>query len=199
MLSSTQVTGFSLANGTISSVQTSRGEFLPRTVVLAAGADSAPLARKLGVRLPIEAGKGYSFSIPSTSFNPSRPLLLSEAKVAVTPFGDTVRFGGTLELSGLDNTINRARINAIRESSSRYLSPKLPLVLNEEWSGLRPCTPDGLPLISVAPAVRNLVVASGHAMLGISLGPVTGKLAAQLARGERTDLDVSALKISRFG
>ena len=106
---------------------------------------------------------------------------------------------GTLELSGIDHTINAARLRAIRESSSRYLTPKLPLVLDEQWSGLRPCTPDGLPVISVVPALRNLIVASGHAMLGVSLGPVTGKLAAQLACGEPADLDVSSLKISRFG
>ena len=106
---------------------------------------------------------------------------------------------GTLELSGIDHTINAARLRAIRESSSRYLTPKLPLVLDEQWSGLRPCTPDGLPVILVVPALRNLIVASGHAMLGVSLGPVTGKLAVQLAGGEPADLDVSSLRISRFG
>jgi D-amino-acid dehydrogenase len=199
VVSSTEVTGFGLEGRNITRVQTTRGEFYPRTVVLAAGVDSAPLARKLAIRLPIEAGKGYSFSIPSTFFQPSRALLFSEAKVAVTPFVDKVRFGGTLELSGLDNTIKAARLQALRESSSSYLSAKLPPVLNEEWSGLRPCTPDGLPLISVVPTVPNLVVASGHAMLGVSLGPITGKLAAQLACGEPTGLDVSAFTVSRFG
>jgi D-amino-acid dehydrogenase len=74
----------------------------------------------------------------------------------------------------------------------------LPLVLDEPWSGLRPCTPDGLPVISIVPKVGNLIVASGHAMLGMSLGPITGKLVAQLASGEKTGLDVSKLKISRF-
>jgi D-amino-acid dehydrogenase len=199
VVTSTQVTGFSVANGTIQAVKTSQGDFRPRSVILAAGVESSTLAHKLGIRLPIQAGKGYSFSIPSSTFSPSRPLLLSEAKVAITPLGDKIRFGGTLELSGIDHTINAARLRAIRESSSRYLTPKLPLVLDEQWSGLRPCTPDGLPVISVVPALRNLIVASGHAMLGVSLGPVTGKLAAQLARGEPADLDVSSLRISRFG
>ena len=198
ILPSTQVTGFRLERGNISSVQTTRGEFRPQTVILAAGVDSAPIARKLGLRLPIQAGKGYSFSIPSTIFNPSRPLLFSEAKIAVTPFGDRVRFGGTLELSGLDLTINTARLTAIRDNSSRYLSAMLPTKLDEQWSGLRPCTPDGLPIISRIPSVRNLVVASGHAMLGVSLGPVSGKLAAQLALDEHTDVEIPALRFSRF-
>lgn len=199
VLPTTTVTGFDLANGKISGVQTNRDEFRPKVVVLAAGADSSTLARMLRTNLPIQAGKGYSFSIPASDFCPTRPLLLSEAKVAITPFGEKVRFAGTLELSGMDSTINATRLNAIRQSSSRYLSPRLPETLDEQWSGLRPCTPDGLPVISFAPTVRNLIVASGHAMLGISLGPITGKLAAQLACDEPPDLDLSGLSLSRFG
>jgi D-amino-acid dehydrogenase len=198
LLVSTQVRNFSLASGKISAVQTTRGEFFPKAVVLAAGVESSALAHKLGINLPIQAGKGYSFSIPSSTFCPARPLLLSEAKVAITPLGDRVRFGGTLELSGLDRTINSARLAAIRETSSRYLAPRLPGTLDEQWSGLRPCTPDGLPVISFVPALQNLVVAGGHAMLGVSLGPITGKLAAQLICCEPTDLDLSLLNLSRF-
>jgi D-amino-acid dehydrogenase len=199
ILSSTRVIGFNQANGNIREVKTTRGNFHPRTVVLAAGADSITMARMLRINLPVQAGKGYSFSISSSSFCPARPLLLSEAKVAITPFGDKVRFAGTLQLSGLNNTIDLTRLNAIRESSSRYLASSLPQNLNEQWSGLRPCTPDGLPIISFAPTVPNLAVATGHAMLGVSLGPVTGKLTAQLVSGEPPDLDLSALALSRFG
>jgi D-amino-acid dehydrogenase len=198
LLPSTGVTGFTLAGGKIWTVETTRGQFRPRTVILAAGAESSTLARQLRIRLPIQAGKGYSFSVPSSGFCPTRPLLLSEAKVAITPFGDKLRFAGTLELSGMDNTINPTRLRGIRQSSSRYFSASLPETLDEPWSGLRPCTPDGLPVILLAPTVRNLIVASGHAMLGVSLGPITGKLAAQLVCDERPDLDLSFLSLSRF-
>ena len=198
MLTATNVTGFRLEGKTISTVQTTRGDFRPRAVILAAGADSARLARTMGVQLPIEAGKGYSFSIPSSYFSPSRALLLSEAKVAVSPFGSRTRFGGTLELSGLDSTIDVARLIAIRRSADRYLSASLPPTIEEEWTGLRPCTPDGLPIISRVPAVRNLIVAGGHAMLGVSLGPVSGKLAAQLALDQEPEFDVAPLSIERF-
>jgi D-amino-acid dehydrogenase len=198
VLSSTEVRGFELSGARIRGVQTTQGEFFPRAVVLAAGVDSSALARMLNINLPIQAGKGYSFSIPSSTFYPRRPLLLSEAKVAITPFGEKVRFAGTLQLSGIDNTIDATRLNGIRESSSKYFSTPLPTTVNEQWSGLRPCTPDGLPVISFSSTIRNLVVASGHAMLGVSLGPITGKLAAQLVTDEQPNLDLSPLSLSRF-
>jgi D-amino-acid dehydrogenase len=198
ILASTQVTGFRQEGKTITTVQTTRGEFRPKIVVLAAGADSTRLAGMLGVQLPIEAGKGYSFSVPSDQFGPSRALLLSEAKVAVSPFRGRTRFGGTLELSGLDYTIDAARVIAIRESSNRYLSASLLVNVEEKWTGLRPCTPDGLPIISRIPSVRNLVVASGHAMLGVSLGPISGSLAAQLAQEKQPEFNLDPLSASRF-
>jgi D-amino-acid dehydrogenase len=198
VLASTQVTGFRLDGKTVSAVQTTRGEFRPQTVILAAGADSAAIARMLKVQLPIEAGKGYSFSVPSDQFSPSRALLLSEAKVAVTPFAGRTRFGGTLELSGLDYKIEPARMTAIRVSSNRYLSVALPVNIEEEWTGLRPCTPDGLPIISRVPSVRNLVIAGGHAMLGVSLGPISGKLAVLLASDQRPEFNVDSLSVARF-
>jgi D-amino-acid dehydrogenase len=156
IVTSTTFTGFSVANGTIQAVKTSQGDFRPRTAILATGVESSTLAHKLGIRLRIQAGKGYSFSIPSSTFSPSRPLLLSNAKVAITPSGDKIRFGDTLELSGIETTIDAARLRAIRESSSRCLTPKLPMVLDEQWSGLRPRTPDGLPVISVVPPCGTL-------------------------------------------
>jgi len=198
VLPGTTVTGFEVSNGTISSVRTTQGDFCPGTVILAAGVESPGLAAQLGLRLPIEAGKGYSFSVPTSTLCLSRALLLSEAKVAVTPFEEKVRFAGTLELSGIDYRINLRKLEAIRESSSSYFSAKLPEVMNEAWSGLRPCTPDGLPIISNVPQVDNLVIASGHGMLGVSLAPITGKLAAQLACRASTDFDLSLLSLSRM-
>jgi D-amino-acid dehydrogenase len=198
VLPGTAVTGFQVSNGTISSVRTTQGDFRPGTVILAAGAESPGLAAQLGIHLPIEAGKGYSFSVPTSMLCLSRPILLSEAKVAVTPFDDKVRFAGTLELSGIDYRINLRKLEVIRENSSSYFSAKLPEVMNEAWSGLRPCTPDGLPIISNVPHIDNLVIASGHAMLGVSLAPISGKLAAQLACEASTDFDLSLLTLSRF-
>jgi D-amino-acid dehydrogenase len=198
VLPGTTVTGFEVSNGTISSVRTTQGDFRPGTVILAAGAESPRLAAQLGIGLPIEAGKGYSFSMPTSTLCLSRPLLLSEAKVAVTPFNDKIRFAGTLELSGIDYGIDLKKLEVIRQNSSSYFSTQLPQVMDEMWSGLRPCTPDGVPVISNAPPIDNLVIASGHAMLGVSLAPITGKLAAQLACRASTDFDLLPVSLSRF-
>jgi D-amino-acid dehydrogenase len=105
---------------------------------------------------------------------------------------------GTLELAGMDFSINRRRVEAIRKSANRYL-PRLDQArVIEIWRGLRPCTPDGLPIISRSDSLDNLFVAAGHAMLGMSLGPVTGKLVSQLVNEERTDLDLAPFRLTRF-
>lgn len=198
ILPRTEVTGFNVAGARLTTVRTTRGDFNPGTVVVAAGIDSARLARSLSINLPIQAGKGYSFSISSSDFCPRRPLLLSESKIAITPFGEIVRFAGTLELSGMDSTLNRARLNVIFRNASRCISSKLPMALRDEWCGFRPCTPDGLPVVSRSTAIRNLVVATGHGMLGVSLGPITGKLVCQLVCGDTPDIDLSLLSLSRY-
>ena len=131
---------------------------------------------------------------------PEMPLVLVEAKVAVPPMHEVLRIAETLELAGWDLAINLRRVNAILKSIPLYLSDFDPrsLDLIEIWRGLRPCTPDGLPHIGRPNNLDNLIVATGHAMKGISLAPVTGKLVAQLAAGEHPDINLSALSIERF-
>jgi D-amino-acid dehydrogenase len=123
---------------------------------------------------------------------------LGEARAAITPMRETLRFGGTLELAGLDFSINERRLNAIVRAARRYLVDMGELETVEIWRGLRPCTPDGLPIIGRPPAFDNLIVAAGHAMLGMSLGPITGKLVAQIVCGEPPALDLRALRPERF-
>jgi len=127
-------------------------------------------------------------------------MMLSESRVAVTPMGDTLRIGGTLELAGMDRSINQRRVNAILDAVPKYL-PDFDLGAQEvieTWCGLRPCTPDGLPFLGPAPGVPNLIVAAGHAMIGVSLGPVTGKLVSQIVSGEQSDIDLDLLAVDRF-
>ena len=149
--------------------------------------------------LPIQAAKGYSVTYDAPPGGPRVPMLLGEARFAVTPMGETLRFAGTLELAGLDLSINRRRVEAIKRRWRDYLALPGDLTLREVWRGLRPCTPDGLPLIGRPRALDNLVVATGHAMIGVSLGPVTGKLVAQIVAGEKPIVDVTALDPDRFG
>jgi D-amino-acid dehydrogenase len=195
---STEVIGLRMARGRIVAVETTRGDLEADAIVLAAGSWSPDLVRPLGLRLPVQPAKGYSVTYRRPPAGPRIPLLLGEAKMAVTPMGDTLRFAGTLELAGLDLSINRRRVDALVRSARDYLAGADPLEVLEIWRGLRPCTPDGLPIVGRPAGLQNLLVATGHAMIGMSLGPVTGKLVAQLVSGERPSIDVAALSPDRF-
>lgn len=197
LLTGTEVLGFTRRGQRIAGVETTRGDLVADDVVLAAGSWSSPLAADLGLDLPIEPAKGYSVTCERPPSGPRIPLLLGEARVAVTPMGDTLRFAGTLELAGLDLTINRRRVEAIRRAVPLYLSGG-GYTVREIWRGLRPCSPDGLPYVGRSARYDNLIVATGHAMIGVSLGPVTGALVAQLAAGEAPMLDLGSLRPERF-
>lgn len=195
----TEVLGLEVADGRVARVRTTRGDVVADTVVLAAGAWSPLLARDVGLRLPIQAAKGYSITIRRPEGFAETPLILDEAKVAVTPMGEWLRFAGTLELAGLDMHINPVRVEAIKQGVRRYLDvdpDAEPLV--ELWRGLRPCTPDGYPIIGRAPRVSNLIIAAGHCMLGITQGPGTGKLVADLVAGREPAIDMAPFAITRF-
>jgi len=197
----TEVIGMKKSGRRITSVLTTRGDFTANEIVLAGGSWSPIIVHDLGLRLFVEPAKGYSISYKRPMNFPEIPLILVEAKVAVTPMDDVLRFAGTLELAGWDLAINLRRVNAILKSIPLYLPDFDPrsLDLIEIWRGLRPCTPDGLPHIGRPINLDNLIVATGHAMKGISMAPVTGKLIAQLASGERPEINLSALNIERFG
>ena len=127
--------------------------------------------------------------------------MLAGSRIGVTPVGEILRFAGTLELAGMDLSINRRRVGAILRAVPGYFETLDParLELIEIWRGLRPCTPDGLPFLGRCRDYGNLTVAAGHAMIGVSLGPVTGHLVAQLVTGAKPDIDLSLLRPQRFG
>ncbi len=193
-----EVVGFETGGGRVRRVQTTHGDLEADQIILAAGSWSPGLARALRLRLPIQPAKGYTLTVRRPAISPAYPLILGEARMAVTPLGERLRFGGTLELAGFDESINRRRVAALERGLRRYLVGVEELELIELWRGLRPCTPDGLPILGRAPGLNNLIVAAGHAMLGMSLGPITGKLAAQLACGQTPDFDLSPLNPARF-
>ena len=196
----TAVTGFEQHNGRIQTVRTPRQEWTADEVILAAGAWSAPLARKLGIRLPIQPAKGYSVTYPAPANPPGRPYVLSETKVAVTPMEDHLRCAGTLELAGFDGSVDRRRATPILAEAARYVPHVTPDAPEQEevWTGFRPCTPDGLPLIGRVPSLDNLVVATGHGMMGVSMAPITGELVGEIVQGEPPSLDPSPLSPTRF-
>jgi D-amino-acid dehydrogenase len=156
------------------------------------------VARHLKLQIPIQAAKGYSVTLENPLISPRIPLSLGEARVVVNPLSDSLRIAGTLELAGMDFSVNTHRVEAIRNASSRYLPGLDQANVIEIWRGLRPCTPDGLPIINRSREFNNLIVAAGHAMLGMSLGPITGKLVSELVSGERTEVDMFPLRMERF-
>ena len=194
----TEVTGFETANKKVAAVKTRRGDFRAGQVILAAGAWSPAVARDLRLKIPVQAAKGYSLTVPRPATGPAMPLMLGEARVAVTPMGGLLRFAGTLELAGLDLSINQRRVDAIARAAEAYLQIERVAPSEEPWRGLRPCAPDGLPMLGRTRAYENLIVATGHAMLGMSLGPITGKLVAQVAFGEKPEMDLHPLRAERF-
>jgi D-amino-acid dehydrogenase len=168
--------------------------------VVAAGAWSHHLLSTVGVRLLLEAGKGYSLTVPSPPQLPRLCAILTEASVAVTPMGGALRFAGTMELAGLDSSINPARVRGIVKAVQAYL-PRFGAEQFADvvpWAGLRPVSADGLPYVGRVDGLSNLVVATGHAMLGVSLGPVTGQIVADLLTDARPFREISQLGVGRF-
>lgn len=201
ILTSTEVLGFETSGETIAAVRTSTGPLAADQFVLAAGAWSPWIGGRLGLRIPVQPGKGYSVTVSQRAPGMRVPCILTEARVAVTPMRDSLRFGGTMELAGLDTAIQRRRVEALARAVPQYLSD-VPLPQATEtrkaWAGLRPCTPDGLPLLGRFRGWRNLVAATGHAMIGISLAPVTGKLVAEVIAGTSPAIDITSLDPDRF-
>jgi D-amino-acid dehydrogenase len=204
ILWNTGIDGFAVRGRRIAAVRTSAGELEADEIVLASGVWSGALARRLGLALPLQAGKGYSLTVEGLPRRPGIAAIGTEARIAVTPMGDAVRFGGTLELGGRPGEIHPARVRGILKGVLRYypdLATELPARIAAGvpvWSGLRPCSPDGLPYIGRTARYDNLVVAAGHAMLGMSLGPVTGRLVAQLLAGETPAFPLDLLSPDRY-
>jgi D-amino-acid dehydrogenase len=182
----------------ITRVRTSRGDFSGREVVLALGAWSPMLAKQLGLDLPIQPGKGYSITYSRPQLAPRMPLVLKERSVCVTAWSSGYRLGSTMEFAGYDTSLNRTRLDALRRGAAEYLhEPEGPAVV-EEWYGWRPMTPDDLPMLGRAPGVENLVLATGHGMLGVSMSAISGLLVSEVVAGKTPSLDIAPYSITRF-
>ena len=196
----TEVAGWRCEASRVVAVRTNRGEIAADEFVLAGGSWSQAIARDLRLNLPLQAGKGYSLTIPSPRRLPTLCSILTEARIAVTPIGASVRFGGTMEISGLDETVTAARVQGIIQSVPKYFPDFAADDFREirPWHGLRPLSPDGLPYLGRAGRYDNLIVATGHAMMGMSLGPISGKLVAQILSGEPPAIDIGILSPDRY-
>jgi D-amino-acid dehydrogenase len=184
----------------IAAVETSGGAIAADEFVLCAGIWSSPLARELGLSLPMQAGKGYSLTVERPAQTMRTCAILSEARAALTPMGGTLRFGGTMEITGNDERVDSTRVRGLVKSIGTYFPDMTPNVLASATirTGLRPCSPDGLPYIGRFARYANLSTATGHAMMGVSLAPITGTLIAQVLSGEPTSIPIAALSPDRY-
>jgi D-amino-acid dehydrogenase len=200
ILWSTEATGWRAERGRVTAVQTSHGDFSAEEYVICSGAWSPVVARDLKLQLPMQAGKGYSLTISQPRRSPRIPAILTEARVAVTPMGSSLRFGGTMEIAGLNEDLNPARVRGILKSVPRYYPDFTADDFREVpvWRGLRPCSPDGVPYVGRTGQFSNLAIATGHAMMGLSLGPISGRLIAELLSGEKPSLDIQLLDPDRY-
>jgi D-amino-acid dehydrogenase len=192
--------GWHVHGARIEAVRTREGEVAGDEFVVCGGSWTPGLVRELGLRLPLQAGKGYSLTLPRPRQKPTRGMILIEGRVAVTPMGEALRFGGTMEIAGMSQDVRPGRVRGLVKSVVRYLPEFTPEDFREiqPWCGLRPCSPDGLPYIGRFARTVNLSVATGHAMLGVSLAPITGRLIAELLSGEAPSIPLEALSPDRY-
>jgi len=196
----TSVYGWRSAGDLLTGVQTTAGDFVADEFVLTGGSWSPALVAGLGMRLPMQPGKGYSLTIDQPRFQFSKSMILKESRVAVTPMGTTLRFGGTMELSGHDSRVRPERVDQIVKAAQLYFPD-----FNDEdfsglrpWFGYRPVSPDGLPYLGRVGKFANLTTACGHAMLGVTLAPISGLLIAEILSGRKTSVDIRLLNPNRY-
>ena len=184
--------------GVIKEVITDKNTYHPDEIVLAAGSWSGELSKKLNLKLSLQGGKGYRIDVARNT-GISMPAILMEAKMAVTPMNGFTRFAGTMEFSGNNNIVRKERVLAIANGAHSFY-PDLKInsaEIDSAKTGLRPVSPDGLPYIGKSASIKNLTISTGHAMMGWSLGPATGKLVSELINDKKTSMNLTAFSPER--
>ena len=198
ILAEEEVKDIVVSNKSITKLITDKREILADEFVMAAGSWSPLISKKLGIKMLLQPGKGYRINVTQET-NITIPAVLLEAKVAVTPMNGFTRFSGTMEIDKINHKINPIRVNAIANSASEYYHGLQISTQDKEAAqcGLRPVTPDGLPYIGRTSQYKNLTFATGHAMMGWSLGPATGKLVSEIISDQKSSLDLNPFQVER--
>lgn len=202
LLPGEEVTGFEKQGGKINKVITARQAHDADVVVMAAGSWSREIASLLDMRLPLMPGRGYSVTLENSPYHVNYPAILMEGRAAITPMdGNKIRFGGTMEITTTHTPPRMNRVQGILDAVKRYYPEfDVPFPAPDKiWYGYRPCSADGLPYIGRTQKWSNTVVATGHAMLGLSLGAGTGKLVSEIVNEQPASMDIRPFSVERFG
>ncbi len=197
-----EVIQFEKSGGTVKKVITASAVYEPDEVIVATGSWSRQTAKLLAVKIPLMPGRGYSVTLENSPYKVNYPAVLLEGRAAITPMdGNKIRFGGTMEITSHKTPPRMNRVQGILDAVKRFYPDfDVPLPSKEKiWYGYRPCSADGLPYIGRVKKYNNLLVATGHSMLGLSLGAGTGKLVEEIIAGRNTSMDISAFNPGRFG
>ena len=196
----TGVYGWRSEAGRVTGVQTTAGDLVADEYVLAGGSWSPSMVAGLGLRLPMQPGKGYNLTIEKPRFKLTKSVILTERRVAITPIGERLSFGGTMELSGHSENVRPERIEQIIEAAKFYLPDftDQDFAGTTPWFGYRPVSPDGLPYVGRFARHRNLTAACGHAMLGLTMAPITGLLVSEILNGQKPSVDLTMLDPDRY-
>ena len=195
-----QVESFNVNDKKITQVNLKNSQVEGDEFVIATGSWTSSLVKGLKLKVPMQGGKGYSFDIANPPIIPKTPAILTEGKVAMTPMANVTRFAGTMEINGLNRDINSNRVEGIKNSIMEFFPQFEAHHFSniKPWVGLRPCSPDGLPYVGKSNKFKNLTLATGHAMLGITMGPVTGQLVSNIISGDKISRDISLLDVDRY-
>jgi D-amino-acid dehydrogenase len=197
-----EVTGFEKGKNKIKKVITANKVYEADEVVIATGAWSRQMAALVDTKIPLMPGRGYSLTLENSPYHLNYPAILMEGRVAITPMdGNKIRFGGTMEVVSTKTPPRYERVKGILKAVKNFL-PEFDIAMpstDKLWYGYRPCSADGLPYIGRISKFENIAVATGHAMLGLSLGPGTGKLICELVDEKATSMDISPFAVERFG
>lgn len=182
----------------VTRIHTDRGAFQADSVILATGAWAPQMTDKLEINLPVIPGKGYSITMARPEICPTYPCMLYEKNMVVTPWKSAYRLGGTMEFSGYSDSLNRKRLNKLVAGAKAYMKDPMGEPLIEEWTGFRPMTYDDMPVIDWAGRLKNMIIATGHGMLGLTLSTGTGKIVCDMIHGQQTEIDISPYALKRF-
>ena len=196
----TELQEISIRGNKITEFVTNSGSYQADEYIIAAGSWSPRLAKKLKIDIPLQPGKGYSFNIEKSPVSPKLPSILVEGRIATTPMLNGLRIAGTMEITGVNHDINMKRVKGIIDSVKEAIPDFENFDFNKikPWAGLRPCTPDGLPYIGRSASLENLQIGTGHAMLGWTLGPITGKILSEDILGKTLSIQSPLLSVDRY-